>query len=89
MAKGNDQEPLFPGRHSLSVEQRKGVMIAEGLIWCQGCGEESVNVAMGHKECRYCRHPALGEMKKDLIARYTKAGLPVPDDLSFVLGNED
>lgn len=86
---GNDQEPFFPGRHTLSVEKRKGVMIADGLIWCEGCGEEEVNISMGHKLCRYCRHPELGEMKRKLIARYVKAGLPIPSDFSAILGPDD
>ena len=86
---GNDQDPLFPGQHSLTIEQRKGVMIADGLIWCAGCGQEEVNISMGHKECRFCRHPKLAEMKQDLIDRYVKAGLPVPDDFSAILGQDD
>lgn len=86
---GNDQEPLFPGQHSLTKEQRKGVMIGDGLMWCQECGDEVVNVTMGHKICRFCRHPKLAELKQDLIRRYTEAGLPVPDDFSAILGQDD
>lgn len=86
---GNDQEPVFPGQHTLSKEDRKGVMIADGLIWCESCGEQQVNIAMGHRKCRYCRHPKLGELKAKITKRYVDAGLPVPSDFSAFLGPDD
>ena len=64
-------------------------MIADGLCWCAQCGDEEVHVSMGHKLCRYCRHPELAKMKADLVQRYIDAGLPVPDDFSHILGPAD
>ena len=83
---GNDQEPLFPGQHTLEKDQRKGVMIADGLAWCEGCGDEEVHTSMGHRKCRFCRHPGLKKLKDDLTRRYIDAGLPVPSDFSAILG---